>query len=201
MGAGLTEGRTMMQPDFRVESRSYDQMVRGSWRAYRLDDYTQLSDELLAGVSSDCVRLWLPVGTLMHWSTGIRPLQYNCLQFFWPQRWYMLSAFYNGRVLKHTYASVIQPPTIEIDRLAFVDLDLSILVKPDQTYEVLTQAEFEQMADLLHYDEETRIGALMAMRALTSSIQLSVGLFASIPHVLRQTDMHLAKCAGGSRGN
>ena len=47
---------------------------------------------------------------------------------------------------------------------------------------------------MLHYDEETRIGALMALRTLTSSIQLSIGLFAMIPHVLRQTDFHLAKC-------
>jgi len=106
----------------------------------------------------------------------------------------MFSAFYNGRTLRHTYASIIQPATIEIERLSFVDLDLSVLVKPDQTYEVLTQAEFEQMADLLHYNEETRIGALMALRTITSSIQLSVGLFATIPHVLSSTDFHLSKC-------
>ena len=182
-----------MHIDFQVESRSYDQMVRGSWRAYRLHENTLLSDEALAEVSDDCVQLWLPAGTLMHWSTRTRPLQYNCLQFFWPRRWYMLSAFYDGHILRHTYASVISPPTIEIERLSYVDLDLSVLVKPDQTYEILTQAEFEQMADLLHY-EETRIGALMAMRAITSSIQLSVGLFAAVPHVLRQTDFHLSKC-------
>ena len=109
----------------------------------------------------------------------------------------MLSAFYEGRILKYTYASIIEPATIEVDRLSFVDLDLSILVKPDQTYEILTQAEFEQMSDLLHYSEETRIGALMAMRSITSSIQLSVGLFATIPHLLRQTDFHLAKCEKG----
>ena len=183
-----------MQTDFRVESRSYDQVVRGSWQACRLHENTQLSDEVLAEVSGDCVRLWLPAGTLMHWSTRTRPLQYNCLQFFWPQRWYMLSAFYEGRVLRHTYASVIQPPTIEIERLFYIDLDLSVLIKPDLTYEILTQAEFEHMADLLRYDEQTRIGALMAMRTITSSIQRSVGLFATIPHLLRQTDFHLSKC-------
>ncbi len=183
-----------MQPDFRVESRSYDQMVRGSWQAYRLHQSTQLSDELLVEVSSDCLRLWLPAGTQMHWSTQTRPLQYNCLQFFWPERWYTLSAFYDDRVLKYTYGSIIQPATIEIERLSYVDLDLSILVKPDLTYEVLTRAEFEQMADLLHYNEETRIGALMATRTITSSIQRSAGIFASIPNLLRGTDFHLIGC-------
>ena len=183
-----------MQPDFQVESRSYDQMVRGSWQAYRLHQSTLLSDELLAEASSDCLRLWLPAGTLMHWSTNTRPLRYNCLQFYWPQRWYTLSAFYDDRVLKYTYATIIQPASIEIERLSYVDLDLSILVKPDLTYEVLTLAEFEQMADLLHYGEETRIGALMAMRTITSSIQRSAGIFAAIPHLLCETDFHLVEC-------
>ncbi len=183
-----------MQPDFQVESRSYDQMFRGTWRGYRLDATTQLSDEGTAQMASDCLRLWLPAGTPMHWSIRTRPLRYNCLQLYWPQRWYTLSAFYDGRSLIHTYASIIQPATFELDRLYYVDLDLSVLVKPDLTYEVLTQAEFEQMADTLGYSEETRIGALMAMGTLTNAIQLGVGLFATIPHTLRQEDFHLSAC-------
>ncbi len=183
-----------MQSGFLVESRSYDQLIRGSWQAYRLDDDTRLSDDLLAEVTDDCARLWLPAGTLMHWSTGAHPLRHHCLQFFWPERWFMLSAFYDGRFLRHTYASIILPPRIEIERLSFVDLDLSVLVQPDLTYEVLTQAEFEQIAELMHYREETRIGALMALRTVTSPTQRSAGLFAAIPHLLRQEDFHLAKC-------
>jgi hypothetical protein len=188
------EGSATMQPDFQVESHSYDQVVRGSWHGYLLDAATKLSDEDLAEPSSDCLRLWLPAGTPMHWLTGTRPLRNNCLQLFWPQRWYMLSAFYDERSLIHTYASIIQPATIEFESLHYVDLDLSILVKPDLTYEVLTQAEFDQMADILHYDEETRIGALMAMGTLTNAIRLGVGLFATIPHTLRQADFYLETC-------
>ena len=65
---------------------------------------------------------------------------------------------------------------------------------PDAGYEITS---IEQMAELLHYDEETRIGALMALRTLTSSIQISMGLFSSIPHLLRATDFHLEKCEKG----
>jgi protein associated with RNAse G/E len=183
-----------MQPGFLVESRSYDQLIRGSWRALRLESDIQLSDDLLTAVADDCARLWLPAGTLMNWSTGTRPLRLHCLQFFWPERWFMLSAFYDGRVLRHTYASIILPPRIEFERLSFVDLDLSVLVQPDLSYEVLTQSEFEEMAELLHYSEETRIGALMALRGLTSSIERSAELFAAIPHVLHQENFHLARC-------
>ncbi len=183
-----------MQADFQVESRSYDQMVRGRWRGYRLADETRLGDESETALSSDCIRLWLPAGTPMNWSTGTRPLRSHCVQFFWPQRWYTLSAFYDRRELIHTYASIIQPAHIELDRLIFVDLDLNLLVQPDLRYEVLTQVEFEQAADLLGYDEETRIGALLALETLTNAIQLGTGLFGLIPRTLKQTDFHRELC-------
>lgn len=182
-----------MQQDFLVECRSYEKLLRGSWRAYKLDEQTQLGNEITDETRGG-VRLWLPAGTLMNWATGTRPLRYNCVQFFWPERWYMLSAFYNQRALIHTYATIIQPAIIQPDRLSYVDLDLSVLVKPDLDYEVLTQAEFDQAAEMLHYTEDTRISALMALRTLTSSIQRSVGLFMAVPPQLQQTEFHLAHC-------
>lgn len=188
-----------MQRDVLVESRTYDHLLRGSWRAYRVSEEQQLGDEQVVEGEAiqDRVRLWLPAGTSMNWSTGTRPLRYNCLQMFWPGRWYMLSAFYNERTLIHTYASVIQPPVMELinDRLSYTELDLSILVKPDLMYEILTQVEFEQAAETLHYSEEVRISALMALRTLTSSIQRSVGLFASVPHHLDQVNFRLMQCS------
>lgn len=183
-----------MQADFQVESRSYDQMVRGRWRGYRLATETRLGDEGDIELASDCVRLWLPAGTPMNWSTATRPLRNNCVQFFWPERWYTLSAFYAGRELIHTYATIIQPARIELQRLSYIDLDLSLLVKPDLGYEVLTQVEFEQAAELLHYSEDTRIGSLLALQTLTNAIQVGTGLFSLIPRVLNQTDFQREVC-------
>ncbi len=188
------EGSFIMQSDFQVESRSYDHMYRGSWRGYRLDASTQLSQEEVSPVAPDCVRLWLPAGTPMHWATRTRPLRYSCLQLYWPERWYTLSAFYDDRSLIHTYASVIQPAQFEEERLVYVDLDLSLLIKPDLSYEVLTQAEFDQLAETLGYSEETRIGALLALETLMQSARLAMGLFASIPHTLSQADFRLTNC-------
>ena len=187
-----------MQRDFLVESRSYDQILRGSWQAYKLSEQTQLGDEQKTEATSNALRLWLPAGTPMHWVNGTRPLRYNCLQFFWPERWYMLSAFYNERTLIHTYATIIHPANINYDRLSYIDLELSVLVKPNLTYEILTQAEFEHAAEMLHYSEETRIGALMALRTLTSSIQLTVGLFAGVPNQLNLEQFHTVHCADKS---
>ncbi|HEY0753845.1 MAG TPA: DUF402 domain-containing protein [Ktedonobacteraceae bacterium] len=183
-----------MQADFQVESRSYDQMVRGKWRGYRLSAETRLGDEGNLEVASDCLRLWLPAGTPMNWSTATRPLRNNCVQFFWPERWYTLSAFYAGRELIHTYATIIQPAHIELERLTYIDLDLNLLVKPDLSYEVLTLVEFEQAAELLQYSEETRIGSLIAQQTLTNAIQLGTGLFSLVPHTLNQADFHRELC-------
>lgn len=183
-----------MHPDFQVESRSYDQQYRGSWRGYRLDSALQLSDEQTTELASDCISLWLPAGTPMHWSTRTRPLRSNCLQLYWPERWYTLSAFYNDRSLIHTYATIIQPAAIQESRLIYIDLDLSLLIEPDFSYEVLTQAEFDQLSETMSYSEETRIGALLAMHMLTNAARLSTGLFAAIPRTLRQSDLHLIEC-------
>jgi len=183
-----------MQQDFLVECRNYDKTLRGSWQAYKLSNSTRLGDEELAQEVEAYERLWLPAGTPMNWSNGTRPLRSNCLQMFWPLRRYMLSAFYNDRMLMHTYANIIQPAVIDEKRLSYIDLELSILVKPDLSYEVLTQAEFEYAADILHYSEETRIAASEALRSLTSIIQRSVGVFVTIPYQLKHTDLHVACC-------
>ena len=180
-----------------VESRSYDKLLRGSWRAYQLDEHTQLGDETLEA-TVDTVRLWLPASTSMNWMTGTRPLRYNCVQFFWPQRWYMLSAFYNEQNLIHTYATIIQPTILTYDRLTYVDLDLSILVKPDLSHEVLTQAEFDHAAEMLNYSEDTRISALMALRTLTNSIRLNVGIFANVPYRLNLAELQMQSCSNSS---
>jgi protein associated with RNAse G/E len=181
-----------MERDFLVESRSYDHLMRGSWRAYKVDRRISLSVEssLNHSGADDCTCVWLPRGTLMNWASGTRPLPRNCVQFFWPQRWFMFSAFYHDAELLHTYVNIIQPATMQLDRVSYVDLDLSMLLKPDLSYEVLTQAEFEHASHVLHYNEETRIGALMALHTLTSSIQRSTGLFSVIPYHLDLTRLH-----------
>lgn len=185
-----------MQQTMLVENHSYDHIVRGSWQAHKCRDGIHLGNETDVS-GEDVVRLWLPAGTPMNWAHGVRPLRSHCLQFFWPRRWYMLSAFYDGSTLRHTYANIIQPAHIDVARVTYVDLELSVLVRPDLSYEVLTQVEFEQAAETLHYDEDTRIGALMALRTLTSSIQLNVGIFANIPYHLDLSVLQPTSCGYG----
>ena len=125
-----------------VESRNYDTSVRGSWRGYQVDerDVKNAWEQGVYDADTEYMNeerpvcLWLPAGTTMNWANGSRPLRNNCLQFYWPERWYMLSAFYHDRTLLRTYANIIQPATITPGRVSYVDLDLSILVEPDMSY-------------------------------------------------------------------
>ncbi len=175
-----------MKRDFLVESRSYDNFFRGSWQAYSLAYHLPIGNEQSPNtvVDSDTIRLWLPAGTSMNWSSGPHPLRNNCVQFFWPGRWYMLSAFYKEDTLLHTYGNIIRPLAFTADGLSYVDLDLNVLFHPDLSYEILTQAEFDHMAELLHYDEEVRVSALVALQSLTSVIQRSNGFLTAVPHQL-----------------
>ncbi|GCE11274.1 DUF402 domain-containing protein [Tengunoibacter tsumagoiensis] len=182
-----------MSQEFRIESRSYDQLLRGSWQAQFLEPIRQLGDEQMLALEG-AMRFWLPAGNLMYWASGTRPLRSNCLQIFWPERWYMLSAFYNEDRLIHTYATIIQPVQLLFNQLSYIDLDLSILVKPDLSYEVLTQAEFEHMAETLGYSEETSQSALTALRALTSSLQRSIGVFSAVPYRINLTNIPSVRC-------
>jgi protein associated with RNAse G/E len=175
-----------MKHDFLVESRSYDNLFRGSWQAYSIAHHLSIGNEQSSNTAldEDLIRLWLPSGTSMNWSSGRRLLRNNCMQFFWPGRWYMLSAFYKENTLLYTYGNIIRPFALTTDGLSYVDLDLSVLFQPDLSYEVLTQAEFDHMAEMLHYDEDVRVSALMALQSLTSVIQRSNGFLTVVPHQL-----------------
>jgi protein associated with RNAse G/E len=187
-----------MVRDFLVESRSYDKILRGSWQAFHLRDDILIGDESLESVVG-CLRFWLPAGTMMNWASGVRPLKRHCLQLFWPQRWYMFSAFYENSRLVHAYAHIIQPITVGFDRLSFVDLDLAVLVNPDLSYKVLTQAEFDYMASMLNFSDDIRVSALMALHSLTSSIQLSIGAFSAVP--CRLKNEIFSNCSGDGLGD
>ena len=47
------KGNAIMQRDVQVESRSYDQGLRGSWQGYRLDAKTDLGNSSMQEVSGE----------------------------------------------------------------------------------------------------------------------------------------------------
>src|SRR5437763_6680208 len=79
-------------------------------------------------------------------------------EFYWTDRWYSVFRFSEpaGVRLRCFYCNVNTPPRLEEGVLSFVDLDVDVLVRPDFSYTVLDEDEFEENARLYNYPEEYR---------------------------------------------
>jgi protein associated with RNAse G/E len=168
----------LMLPRVLMRQETYDQQLEGTWEGYLLPSGTTQT------------RIWTPAGTVIHWSHGNWLMPYHRLQSFWSGRWYTLNSLYRDHDLYAMYAHIIQPPALG-EGATYTDLGLAVLVNPDYSYEVLDLDVFEHLAETLHYPEEVRIGALMALDSLIRSVERRAGPFLSFPPVLPRLDLHL----------
>lgn len=93
-------------------------------------------------------------------------------EFFWTDRWYSVFRFQtpDGRLLKF-YCNLNTPPTFESGVLTFVDLDVDVLVRPDYSFEILDEDEFERHAELYKYPSAFRSHVLEALAELQRLIE------------------------------
>jgi protein associated with RNAse G/E len=94
-------------------------------------------------------------------------------EFFWTDRWYSVFRFgapEGGRLLNF-YCNVNTPARIEEGTLYFTDLDIDVLVRPDLSYSVLDEDEFERHAVSYSYPPEYRVRAREALEELVSLIE------------------------------
>jgi protein associated with RNAse G/E len=94
-------------------------------------------------------------------------------EFFWTDRWYSIFRFGApaGGGLLNFYCNVNTPARLEAGSLYFTDLDVDVLVKPDLSYSVLDEDEFERHAELYSYPPEYRVRAREALDQLVSLIE------------------------------
>jgi protein associated with RNAse G/E len=149
------------RPLVEVRSLKYDGSLKRSWRA-RL---AHVEGELvvLEGVFEAEIRHAL-LGTILE---GTRSTE-----FFWTDRWYSVFRFREpgGGPLRNFYGNINTPPRLEGDTLSFIDLDIDVLVRPDFSYTILDEDEFEQHARHFDYPEEFSARALKALDELRTLI-------------------------------
>jgi protein associated with RNAse G/E len=94
-------------------------------------------------------------------------------EFFWTDRWYSVFRFGapTGGGLLNFYCNVNTPARLETGTLYFTDLDMDVLVKPDLSYSILDEDEFEKHAELYSYPPEYRVRAREALDELVSRIE------------------------------
>ena len=151
-----------------VRSCKFDGSLNRSWTAQLvLRDATLI---VLEGVfGSDVQHEWL--GRIER-GTCTR-------EYFWTDRWYSVFRFLDGTGrVRMEYVNLNLPPTFSGSELTFVDLDIDLVIRPDGTYTVLDEDEFQTNADLYQYPAEIRSGV---HETLSSLVELArSGRFAHV---------------------
>jgi protein associated with RNAse G/E len=93
-------------------------------------------------------------------------------EYFWTDRWYSVFRFGapSGGLLDF-YCNVNTPARLEPGALFFTDLDVDVLVRPDFSYSILDEDEFERHAESYSYPAEYRARVREALAELVSLIE------------------------------
>ncbi len=94
------------------------------------------------------------------------------IEYYWFDRWYNVFRFLesDGKT-KLFYCNVSMPPSLKHGTLTYIDLDIDILVRPDGSFAVLDQEEFDVNASVYNYPDEVKRQARLALDELISMIK------------------------------
>lgn len=144
-----------------VESCKYDGRVSRSWRVRLKRREGALL--VVEGVFEAEVRHAL-LGHIVEGTVST--------EFFWTDRWYSVFRFRQpSGALRNFYCNLNTPPRFEPGRISFVDLDIDVLVRPDFSYEVLDEDEFELHAEKFDYPADLRLRARQTLAEVISLVE------------------------------
>ncbi len=90
------------------------------------------------------------------------------IETFYFDKWYNIFRIASGKgELKGFYINITKPPIIGSDTIDWEDLAIDIWVRPDGSYLVLDEDEFEDLV----IDQNIRIGALEALETVKEIVR------------------------------
>jgi protein associated with RNAse G/E len=93
-------------------------------------------------------------------------------EYFWTDRWYSILRFREpDKTLRNYYCNINKPASLDDQLLTFVDLDIDVLVSPDNTYRVLDEDEFDANAARYQYSSEVHEQVPRALAELIDVIE------------------------------
>lgn len=124
-----------------VHSYKHDGQLRRRWPA-RLVRF-EGSLIVLEGIFSEEV---------IHPILGIIKAGTLSTEFFWTDRWYSIFLFRepSGEMLNF-YCNINTPASLADGTLSFVDMDIDVLVRPDFSFQILDEEEFQRHSMLYNY--------------------------------------------------
>ena len=94
------------------------------------------------------------------------------VEYYWLNRWYNVFRFLkDDGSTRLWYCNINTPPAFKDRVLAYIDLDIDIVVQADFSFQVLDMDEFETNARRYGYSEEEKRQAQKAVDELTSMIE------------------------------
>ena len=157
-----------------------DGSVWGYWRGFRLP------------ISTACTTVWTPAGTPMHWRHNTWEAKSHEITFFWPDRWYVIHAFYQrNKRFFGCYCDIVmpnQPIALDATEMRYIDLYVDVVVKPD--HDVYTKDEevyeraMKSYPDLLALHDQ----AFAELDALARHARDWTGPFAVLADEIIRTD-------------
>jgi protein associated with RNAse G/E len=144
-----------------IRSLKYDGRLHREWRARLLR-----AEGTLVVVEGEFEE------TVEHSQLGIIERGTVSTEYFWTDRWHSVFRFGDpcGR-LRNYYCNVNRPASFDGQLLTFVDLDIDVLVAPDQTFRVLDEDEFASNAARGDYPRELREQVPRALAELIDLIE------------------------------
>jgi protein associated with RNAse G/E len=171
----------MLAPRYQMQKYKYDGTV---WGMY---------DVFLLHAAPERWVFWQPRGTFIFRNHGWA-MRHDHVQFFYPGRWYAISANYTDEgMLRHCYCDVAapwDPPEPGKFISHFVDLELDLHAEPTRRYRVYDEHEFAAAIVAMRYPGAIRAGARASLDSLIAAAATWQEPFASIPLVLPRNDFH-----------
>lgn len=128
--------------------------------------------------SDDPLILRIPANTPVHnpdgstWSSG-----YDVEAFFPADKWFNVFTLKKATGTEW-YCNVAAPPSIEEQKIRFIDYDLDIYVYTDGHFQVLDRDEFEEHARTMRYSDEIKQKAETGLHDLKQAIKMGYHPFA-----------------------
>jgi uncharacterized protein len=144
-----------------INSRNYDGTLRRSWHClYRGKERSRL---LFEGIFEEEVE---------HAELGVIRRGTISFEYYWTDRWYNIFRFHEpDGSLRNFYCNINMPPAFKGCVLDYVDLDIDIVVWPDESYVVLDEPEFEENAIRFGYTRDLRDTAAVTKNELVALVE------------------------------
>ena len=94
------------------------------------------------------------------------------VEYYYTERWYNIFRFEEPvGTLRNWYCNITMPPTISETAVDYVDLDIDVLIWPDQCFQILDVDEYDENARKYGLSDDARQQVSQALSQLSIMLQ------------------------------